>query len=54
MSYPPDVSATTFEECDELDKNRDSNYNPGPGPCHRDWIVDKDGTTLKKACSDIG
>jgi hypothetical protein len=53
MSYPPSVSAATFEECDDWIRTGTQDYNPGPGPCHRDWIVKKDGTTLKKACFDM-
>jgi hypothetical protein len=53
MSYPSNVSARTEEECNDWIITGSQDYNPGPGPCHRNWIVDDKGTTLRKACTDM-
>ncbi|GEM_PF-6210232 len=53
MSYPPSVSARTERECNDWIITGTQDYNPGPGPCHRNWIVDGRGTTLLKACADM-
>lgn len=53
MTYPNSVSARTEAECNDWIITGTQDYNPGPGPCHRNWIVDDKGTTFHKACSEM-